>query len=185
MKDPGSSPAHPAPSALSPTIAGGNSVGTAGADSKPGGPVVSAGTAISSRQSLPGGPGGARLTPGGGVGVSGWGGGSRRASRWAAASAAAWSSSSATAASSIFCQVATPSGGGLCRSRLRAWRHSFRRRLVSLGTTTVGLRAVWRTPAALTAQGTQYGGLTGPNGYTRQSAQKGPPQLRHRPSATS
>ncbi len=69
------------------------------------------------------------------------------------------------------CHVATPSGGGLSRSRLRALRHSFRRRLVSLGSTLMRLPAVLRTPPALTAQGTQYGGLAGPNGYSRQSEQ--------------
>ena len=134
-------------------------------------------------------PGGARLMPGGGVGApraaAGAGAGPRARRPPGPRPANSSSSAASASASSIFCQVATPSGGGLARSRLRALRHSFSCRLVSLGTTTRGLRAVFRTPPAVTAQGTQYGGLAGPNGYTRQSAQKGPPQLRHRPSAAS
>ena len=121
----------------------------------PGAPTSVAGEATSPRQSVPAGPGGARFTPAGGVGVSGSGGGRRRASRSAAAWASTATSSTAESASSILCQVPTPSGGGLARSRLRALRHSFSRCLVSLGTATVGLRADLRTPAAVTAQGTQ------------------------------
>lgn len=132
---------------------------------EPGGPKFSTGESTSSRQSVPAGPGGARFTSGGGGVGSGSAGGSRSASR-SATSSSSWTStsSSAWARSSIWCQVATPSGGGLARSRLRAWRHSFSRRFFSVGTTTEGLRADVRTPPAAMAQGTHSGGRLAPKG---------------------